>query len=118
MTELLTLPETSLLELPEETTEKIRQCSRVLLFGRAHNLHKVGFVSSDLEILHVLLKEEPDQPLSFSSPEPDYVAFSAKSPHSSLVTRSQARHLLGECSYYLTGYPNSEVFNTVLRWLA
>lgn len=118
MTETLALAEASVLELPGDLLDQIRQCPRVLLFGHSHNLYKIAFVTERHEILPVLLKEGPDQELSFSPPDPVYVTLSARTATCSLVTRKQARHLLGECSYFMTDYPDPVVFHAVLDWLA
>lgn len=110
--------EAPLLELPGDLAELLRQCPRVLLFGPPHNVHKISFISERFEVLPVLLKDGPDQDLAFSPADPAYVALSARSPACSLVTRKQARHLLSECSYFMTDYPDPEVFHTVLDWLS
>ena len=118
VTETLALPEASVMELPGDLPERLRQCPRVLLFGHSHNLYKIAFVTERHEILPVLLKEGPDQEFSFSPPNPVYVTLSARAPTCSLVTSKQARHLLSECSYFMTDYPDPVVFQTVLDWLS
>lgn len=103
--------------VPEATQEKLRTCPQVLLYGAPHNYYKVAFVSAEQEVLPVLLKEPTDAIGEFSVPDPLFVALSARSPRCCLVTRQQARYLLGECSYFGTRYPDPDVLEQVLDWL-